>query len=151
MPITPRTVESQDLKATIKGLDGVEKEYVFNKLYGKKALRIFHNTVLLMAPMLACLEEDQENVMKELAASLKGISFDDVWALAENLLAFVIIDGLEIQDINKSDYFGEHPEELYLAVYHSATLNYPTVTKMLEDKLASSNVEFKNDDDQKEE
>lgn len=126
MPITPKKIESQDLKATIKGLDGLEKEYVFNKLHGKQASKVFHEACLVVVPILFSGLDLSDN-MSALAYKLKDVSFDDVWDLAENLLSFVIIDGTEIRDINKSDYFGENPDELYIAVYHAVKLNFPKI------------------------
>ena len=131
MPVKPKTIQSSDLKVTIKGFDGEEKEYVFNKLRGKQAINVFHDSSLLIVPLLLSGLDMQQD-LSVLAYKLQAISFDEIWSLAEKLLAFVIIDGNEIEDINNSNYFGDNPDELYLAVFHSVKLNFPKIFNNLD-------------------
>ena len=148
MPVKQKQIQSSDLKATIKGFDGVEKEYVFNKLRGKEALRVFHETAVLLAPVLGAFEGAQEgSFLKGMSEALSKIPFDDVYCLAERLFLCLIVDK---DEVNIDEYFAPRPEEFYLALYHAVKLNFPSITEKLEAFITDSNVSFGSPADQEE-
>jgi hypothetical protein len=104
-----------------------KKEYRFVPLKRKDAACVFHNTLLTLVSALADVsgQVSAEDRTAAFLRALKTLDFDTLWALAEKLLRFSILDNEEIKDINETEYFDEKPEELYLAVFHAIVENYP--------------------------
>ncbi len=142
MPVREKQIKSSALKATIKGLDGVEKHYIFEKLKGKEALRVFHNTTLLLVPILAGLKGIQSKDEMSVSALIDGLSeavltleFDSVWALAEKLFFCVMVEEVEI---NIEEYYADQPDELYIALFHAIKLNFPKIVDNLTSMFSGS-------------
>lgn len=144
--MTKTGVKGADLVARIKGLDGVEKEYRFVPLTRRDAVQVFHESLQVILRAISgasgALQVDKTSLRKSTIEPLKAleglsrVDFETVWALAEKLLAWVVIDGETFEDINQTDYFGDNPDEIYLAVYHAVSLNYPKVFSGLPGLLA---------------
>jgi hypothetical protein len=127
-----------DLKVKVKTLDG-EKEYVFLALVRKDAAEVFHGVLTALISAVAGISvSDEENKIDAVFKALNTLDFDTVWSLGEKLLRFAILDGVEIKDLNDTDYFDDHPEELYLAIFHAVMLNYPKVLLKVREALSGS-------------
>lgn len=111
----------------VKTLEGV-KDYNFLLLKRKKAAKVFHESlsVIVRAVSELAMANKKFDVSK-IGQAISALDFETLWGLGEDLLAFVIIDGEEIEDINKTDYFTDRPEELYVAIYNAIAVNYPKV------------------------
>lgn len=122
----------------VKTLEG-EKTYAFQLLTRRAAVEVFHKSIQTILQTIAGIDlgavQRGDISVDGLARGLAAIEFEIVWALGEKLLAFVQINGEEIQDINQSDYFGENPEELYIAIVHGIKVNYPKVFSKLRGAL----------------
>jgi len=125
----------RDLHVKFKNLEGVEKEYVYVALKRKEAVRVAHTTLQSLFGAIAGMGSDGGAAI---ASAVKALDFDVFWSLAEKVLKCVIVDGVEISDINNSDYFAEHIDELYLAVYHGIEANWPKVFFQLREALTAS-------------
>jgi hypothetical protein len=124
-----------DLKATVKTLDG-EKEYNFVALTRREAMEVFHGALTAVLSIVSELGSGD-------FGALKKLDFDTIWSLAEKLLQFAILDGVEIEDLNETEYFDDHPDELYLAVFHAVRLNWPDIFEKVKNVLSGSDLKGK--------
>lgn len=90
-------------------------------------MEVFHNTIVSIIGAIGEVEGDIDKNPTSVFKAIRAVDFDTTWKLAEKLLNQCIVDGNEITDINKTDYFTDHPDEFYLAVGHALMLNYPDV------------------------
>jgi hypothetical protein len=124
-----------DLKATVKTLDG-EKEYIFVALTRREAMEVFHGTLTTVLSVLPELGSGD-------FGALKKLDFDTIWSLAEKLLRFAILDGVEIEDLNETEYFDDHPDELYLAMAQAVRMNWPDIFEKAKNALSGSDLKSK--------
>lgn len=125
-----------DLGATVKTLEG-EKQYVFVALTRRDAMEVFHGVLsTVIGAVTEISTADKDNATDEVFSALRKIDFETVWSLASKLLKFAMLDGVEIKDLDDTDYFDDRPEELYLAVFHAIRLNWPGVFEKLKNALS---------------
>jgi hypothetical protein len=140
MNSTPQEMlkKAADATVEIKTLEGTKK-YAFQLLTRRDAAEVFHNSIQTILKAIAGVDlgamQKGDVSVDSLVKGLSSVDFDTVWGLGEKLLRFVQIDGEEIADINESDYFGENPEELYLAIVYAVKVNYPKVFSKLRKAL----------------
>lgn len=127
---TPRP----DIEFSLSGV-----EYSLVPMKQKVAAHVFHNClshVLAAIGQAVSGEDDMDRISKFAAALPKVATFDDVWFILENVMKNAMVDGHEIEDINKSDIFDENPLHMYQVVYHAVKGNWPNYFSQMETKMS---------------
>jgi len=127
----------RDIEVDVKTLEGIKK-YSFIALRRKEAARVFHGVLEVVVVAIAKAAESGNEAERTGAIldAIKTLDFDTFYDLARTLLRFVVIDGEEIADIEKSDYFTERPEELYIATVYAILENWPKLFSRVRERLA---------------
>ena len=102
-------------------LDGVE--YSLTPMKQRVAAHVFHNCLShVLAAVAQAFSGDTEadKIAKFAAALPKAAQFDN---------------GVEIDDLDKSGVFDEHPHHMYLVVYHAVKGNWPGYFSKMEAKM----------------
>lgn len=132
-----------ELKCSFKNFNGDVVECNFIPLKRKEAAEIFHKSIstaigIVQEGFLGVDFKSELEIGMAIAKGLKAIDFELFWSIAERVLKFAIINGKEITDLNTTEYFEKHPEELYLATFHAIKENFPGVFFQLAAGLSGS-------------
>jgi hypothetical protein len=109
-------------------LSGGKKTASLIPLKRKESAEVFHNTLLKML-----------NSGGEIEGIIKGLDFESLWNLASKVLRGAVIDRHhEIRNLEDTDYFENHPDELMLLTLQGITANWPNFFRPSENISADS-------------
>lgn len=116
------------------------KEYIFEILHRKDAAKAFHNTLISIASALgSAIGSDPKNIgAQDLLRAVSALDFDSVWDLACIFLKGCVINGVEIPDLEESDYFQDKNLELYSALWSAINANFPSVFSLIRERIKGS-------------
>ena len=106
---------------------GEDKEYQIYTLVRKDAMRVMHTTLSPVMMAIASIAKNKESM--DFGGIIKSLDFDVVYDIGEKLLSGAMVNK---EEIDFEDYYGEHPTELYIAIYKCLQANYPDVFTKLQ-------------------
>lgn len=120
--------DQHNLKFKIKNLSGEQVTYNLLPLKRKEAAYVSHT---FLQTLLRGFAKASQGGQEALLDALSMVEFDTLWDLASILLRDAEIhtpNGIErIDNLDRTEYFEDRPEELYMAVAYGIKENYPGV------------------------
>jgi hypothetical protein len=69
---------------------------------------------------------------------VKALPFEDYWALAQNILDDVEVDGVQLGKLDQHEYYDDKHLEMVKAILHGVGVNYPFLKDLIKKKDAGS-------------
>jgi hypothetical protein len=152
--------EAQGQSPTVE-VDG--RNYVYKKLKRRKCHQVLYN---LVAPFIRIVstfiqeiavpisdivqgkfnaDKMAEGLTKEFSVNtsaianlISGLPFEEYWALAQNILNGVEIDGVQYGNLDDHDFYDDKPLHLVKAILKGIEVNYPFLKDMIKKKADGS-------------
>lgn len=107
--------QNNPIKITYRGFDDTEHEAFIYPLKRKEGILVLHKVIAAFASLES----------GDLKSAFNALDFDTLWDLASRMLRFSTIDGRECKDIEQTDLFNGHFEDLYIVTFKCLEANYP--------------------------
>ena len=135
-------VEQFEKEVKVKTLDG-PKIYNYTLLTRMEAMEVFHEALSKVVAALGLVAKDINQLDTNpgvLLQAIEAIDFATIKKLASKLLRNSVLDGEEISDFEKTDYFNGKPLELYQAIFHGIEVNFPSVFSPIRETIKGMSI-----------
>lgn len=131
-------------RVVYESTSGEHREVLFQLLKRKQAFKVYNGTLKIVIDAMTTAGVAMQSGNATQAVSIIGKLDDDViWDLAQKLLRGCSLhkgpeptDLIEaLDDLEKTDYFEDNWNELYLLIYHGVQANFPKCISQLKTKL----------------
>jgi len=136
--------DPHNINFSLTNLSGEIREYNLQPLKRKDAAYVAHTflqTLLKGFSEATAGASDKAESQSRILKALGEIEFETIWGLASMLLKYASVktetETIVIDDLEKSDYFAENPDEIYLVIFHGIKENFPKVFSKVRDRLAA--------------